>query len=114
MWAGLGKRFYVNTDNRGGVSNMADDDFLELLCDVDMEGVRPVPVGEVPRGLRGLWGQVLDAHELTAEAVYTGRRDVLRRAMLTDPLLSSIADADAIIEELLQAEREVIPDRWYA
>jgi alpha-galactosidase len=37
----------------------------------------------------------------------------LRRAMLTDPLVNSISDADKIIHELLELERDMIPDVWY-
>ncbi len=114
MAGGLGKPFYINTRNRGAVSNMAEDAFLELLCDVDMNGPVPRPAGEMPRGIRGLQEQILDAHELTAEAVVKGDYALLRRAMLTDPLTNSIADADAILRELLAAEREALPDHWYS
>jgi alpha-galactosidase len=79
-----------------------------------MEGPRPLPVGEMPRGLRGLQEQVLDTHELTAEAIVKCDRTLVRRAMLTDPMISSIADADAIIAELMDAERDALPDCWYA
>jgi alpha-galactosidase len=113
MVGNLGKPFYINTHNRGAVTNMADDAFLELCCDVDMDGPRPRPAGEMPRGLLGLQQQVLDTHELTAEAVATCDRDLLRRAMLTDPLTNSIADADAIIGELLEAERDALPSCWF-
>ncbi len=114
MVGNLGKPFYVNTQNRGAVTNMADDAFLELLCDIDMNGPRPRPVGAMPRGLRGLQEIVLDTHELTAEAVAKGDMALLRRAMLTDPLVNSIADADAIIRELIEMERDVLPARWSA
>jgi alpha-galactosidase len=110
---GLGKPFYVSTTNRGAVTNMGDDAFLELLCEVDVNGPRPFPVGEMPLGLHGMQQQVLDAHTLTAEAVATCDYDLLRRAMLVDPLTSSLADADAILKELLQAERDVLPACWY-
>ena len=113
MVGGLDKPFYLNSFNRGAVSNMADDAFLELLCDIDEAGPHPRPVGEMPRGLRGLQELVLDTHELTAEAVATCDRGLLRRAMLTDPLVTSIGDTDAIISELLEAEREVLPSCWY-
>ena len=113
MVGGLGKPFYVNTPNRGAVCNMSDDAFLELLCDVDMDGPVPRPVGEMPRGLRGMQEVVLDTHELTAEAVVKCDHSLLRRAMLTDPLVTSMADADAILAELLEAEREVLPAGWY-
>jgi alpha-galactosidase len=113
MVGGLDRPFYINTFNEGAVTNMADDAFLELLCDLDAGGPRPRPVGEMPRGLRGMQELVLDTHELTAEAVATCDRDLLRRAMLTDPLVTSIADADAILREILEAERDALPACWY-
>jgi len=113
MAGGLGKPFYINTFNAGAVSNMADDAFLELLCDLDMAGPRPRPVGPMPRGVRALQEQVLDQHELSAAAAATCDRALLRRAMLTDPLVRSIGDADAIIRELLEAEREALPAGWF-
>jgi alpha-galactosidase len=114
MVGDLGKPFFINTANRGAVPNMAGDAFLELLCDVDMDGPRPRMVGDMPPGLHGWQRVVLDAHELTAEAVATCDYGLLRRAMLVDPLVTSIADADAILKDLLDAERGVLPDCWFA
>jgi alpha-galactosidase len=92
---------------------MADDAFLELLCDVDMNGPVPRAVGEMPRGLLGLQQTVLDTHELTVEAIVNCDRQLLRRAMLVDPIVNSIADADAIIAELFELERDVLPSCWF-
>ncbi len=113
MWSKLDKPFFINTANEGAVPNMPDDAFLELLCDVDMNGPRPRPAGPAPVGLRGLWQQVLDTHELTAQAAASCNRKLLRKAMLCDPLVSSPADADALIVELLEAERETLPTAWF-
>ena len=113
MVGGLKKPYYINTANRGAVSNMADDAFLEVLCDVDMNGPRPRPVGEFPHGLRAMQEQVLDTHALTAEAAVTCDRSRLRRAMLTDPMVSSLADTDKIIKELLAKERGALPKGWF-
>jgi len=113
MVGNLGKRFFINTRNNGAVTNMNDDAFLELLCEVSMDGVKPLHVGEMPRGIRGMQELVLDTHELTAEAVVECSFAKLRRAMLTDPLVNSIADADNIIRELLKLEKDVIPKYWY-
>ncbi|MDG5789442.1 glycoside hydrolase family 4 [Evansella sp. AB-P1] len=113
MVAGLGKPFYINTFNEGAVTNMNNDAFLELLCEVTMEGVKPLPVGEMPRGIRGMQELILDTHELTAEAVIEGTHEKLRRAMLTDPLVNSIADADQIINELLELEKDILSEKWY-
>ena len=113
MWGGLGRAFYINSPNRGSITNMPDDAFIERRCDIDMRGPRPQPFGEMPRGLLGLQHQVLDTHELTAEAAVTGDRKLLRRAMLTDPLCHNIRDADACIKDLLDAEQEALPEYWY-
>ncbi|MEX2607116.1 MAG: glycoside hydrolase family 4 [Kiritimatiellia bacterium] len=108
MWGGLGKRFFMNTWNNGAVSNMADDAFLELYCELDMDGPRPLPVGDMPRGVRGLSEQVLDTHELTVEGIVKRDRDLLRRAFFTDPLTNSLADTDALMLDLFRKEREVL------
>jgi len=113
MWGGLGKPFYVNTANRGAVTNMPEDAFLELRCDLDMRGPRPQPFGSFPRGVLALQHQVLDTHELTAEAAVTADRALLRRAMLTDPICNNIGDADNCIAELMEAERDALPDYWF-
>lgn len=113
MVGNLDKQFYINTYNEGAVTNMADDALIELLCEVSMDGPKPLPVGDMPRGLRGLQEQVIDTHELTAEAVVKQDKDLLRRAMLVDPLTNGYADTDAIIEALLEAEKDVIPAAWY-
>lgn len=113
MWGGLGKPFFINCPNRGAVTNLPDDAFLELRCHIDMRGPQPLPVGPLPLGVRALTYQVLDTHELTAEAAVTGDRAILRRAMLTDPICNNIGDADACIAELLEAERDVLPAYWY-
>ncbi|HDZ20265.1 hypothetical protein LCGC14_0018650 [marine sediment metagenome] len=113
MWGDLRKPFFINTTNGGAVTNLPDDAFLELRCDLDMHGPRPQPVGPMPRGVLGMQHLVLDVHEMTAEAAITGDKALLRRAMLTDPLCNNIADADALIKDLLAAEKSALPSYWY-
>jgi alpha-galactosidase len=113
MWAGLGKPFFINTANGAAVPNMPTDAFLEMLCDVSMDGPKPRPVGPAPIGLRGLWQQILDTHELSVRAAVSGNRGTLLQAFLCDPLVSSIADSKAMIGELLEAERKALPEVWF-
>lgn len=113
MWGDLGKSFYVNTANRGAVSNMADDAFLELRSHLDMQGPVPQPVGPMPRGILGLQQQVLDTHELTAQAAVECSRDILLQALVVDPIVNNIGDAKAVMNELLEAERDALPEGWF-
>ena len=113
MVGGLGKQFYINTFNCGAVPNMDDKAFLEFCCDLSLERVKPLPAVDMPRGLRGMQELVLDAHELTVEAVAERSFDKLRRAMMTDPLVNSIGDADNIIKEIMTAEKDRLPAYWF-
>ena len=67
----------------------------------------------MPRGILALQQQMLDTHELTADAAMTGDKAILRRAMLTDPICNNIPDADACIKDMLEAQREALPAYWY-
>jgi alpha-galactosidase len=113
MWGGLKKNLFVNTFNNGAITNMANDAFIELACDLDMNGPRPLPVGAMPRGIRGMCENILDTHELTAEAAYHSDRTLLRRALLCDPLTNSIADTEALMAEMLQVQCEALSPKWY-
>jgi len=113
MWGKLDKPFYINTSNGTTVPNMPTDAFLELLCDVSMDAITPRAVGPAPVGIRGLCQQVLDTHELTARAAQSGDRDLLYAAFATDPLTVNLADTRLLIEELLEAEKDVLPDYWF-
>jgi alpha-galactosidase len=66
------------------------------------------------RGVRALCEVILDTHERTAEAIHRADRLMLRRALLTDPLTSSIGDADALMADLFQLERDALPADWFA
>ena len=112
MWGNLDKPFFINTCNQGVVPNMPEDAFLEVMCDVGMDGITPRPVGDAPVGLRGLWQQVLDTHELTAEAAVSCDRDILFRAFACDPLTNNLADTRGMMDELLTAERDALPEEW--
>jgi alpha-galactosidase len=113
MWAGLPKKFYINTRNGGAVTNMTADAYLEIPCLVDMNAVRPLPFGEMPRPLPGFMRRVLDEHELAVEAAVTHDRRTLRQAFLASMVAVSLPDVDACIEEMLRRERPYLPARWY-
>jgi len=113
MWAGLGKKFYINNPNRGAVTNLPDDAFLELLSDVNINEVRALPYGPMPRPLLGMFQRVLDEHELAVEAAVTGDRQTLMKAFVASPLTYNLEDAEALIEELLRKERKYLPAYWF-
>jgi len=112
MWSGSGQTFYINVRNNGAVTNMTDDAYLELPCVVDMNEVRPLPFGPLPRPLLGFVQRVLDEHELAVEAAVTCDRAKLRQAFLASMVAVSIPDVDRCIDEMLRRQRKYLPARW--
>jgi len=113
MWNGLPKRFYINTCNRGAVTNMTDDAYLEIPCMVNMNAVQPLPFGPFPRPLLGFIQRVLDEHELAVEAAVTCDRNVLRQAFLASMVAVSIPDIEACMKDMLASERAYLPRAWF-
>lgn len=111
-----GRNYFINRANADcadgserAVDNLPKDAFLELECQLDREGPRPLPVGSFPLGLRAQQMLILDVHELTIEAIVREDRNLLLRALAMDPLVNSIATADAVIEALYQEQKEALP-----
>jgi alpha-galactosidase len=67
----------------------------------------------MPTGLRGLQMQVLDAHELAADGVARSDRALLLRALCTDPLVNSIADARSMLDAIMIEARNALPSTWF-
>ena len=115
-----GRQYFINRPNsdcteEGGspITNLPADAFLELLCALDKNGPRPLPVGAFPLGLRAMQMLILDIHELTIEAIVKKDRSLLLRALAIDPLVNSIATAGQIISEIYAAEADILPS-WLA
>jgi len=114
MLTGNDKKYYINTPNNGSITNMTDDAYVEVLCDVDMQGPHALPFGDMPRPLLGKLQCVLDEHELAVEAAVTFDRKILLQAFLASMITVSIPDAEACMNELLETEREYLPEQWFA
>jgi alpha-galactosidase len=113
LWSGEKREFYINTPNNGSITNMPDDAFVEVLCEVGRDYVKPLPFGEMPRPLLGYCHRVLDEHELAVEAAVTYSRKTLRQAFLASMVAVSIPDVELCMNELLEAERDLLPKQWF-
>jgi alpha-galactosidase/6-phospho-beta-glucosidase family protein len=111
LWLGSGRHLFVNVPNHGAVPNLPDDALLEMECVCDHTGARPLPVGDFPLGLRSLQMRILDTHELTVEAYVRKDRNLLLRALAVDPIVNSIATAEAVLNDICEAEKDCLP-KW--
>jgi alpha-galactosidase len=108
LWNGSGRRLFVNVLNAGAVPNLPSDALLELECVCDSAGARPLPVGDMPLGLRSLQMRILDTHELTVEAWMKRDRALLVRALSVDPIVNSLAAAEAVIDAAYSVQKDAL------
>ncbi|MCC5807496.1 MAG: glycoside hydrolase family 4 [Opitutales bacterium] len=110
IWNDSGKHFYINTPNAGpAVPNMEESAFFELECVVDRRGPRPIPAPAMPIGLRALQMRILETHELTVEGYLQKDRGLLIRALAVDPIINSLRTAERVFEDLVEAQKDVLP-----
>jgi alpha-galactosidase len=107
-----GERFIVNVMNDGLIANLAPSVAVEVPAVVDAEGVHPLGIGELPKGLAAVLGQHALVEEMTAEAALTGDRSLLRQVMTADPLLGSVLEPvqiEELTEEMLAVNEAYLP-----
>jgi 6-phospho-beta-glucosidase len=106
-----GETHVVDVRNNGTIEGLADDDVVEVLCRVDANGATPHPYPQPPVApeLLGLMQHVTAYERLAAQAAVTGDPVVARRALLTHPLIGQHPLSEELVDRLLQAGAEHLP-----
>ena len=99
----------VNVANQGAIANLPATAEVELEGVTDASGVRPIQVGEAPPVLKGLLEKRFAWHELVADAAVTGDRNLALQALLLDEMAILPEKAEAMLDELLLASRDRLP-----
>ncbi len=105
----LGEVHVVNTRNNGAVKSYPADWVLELPAKVDAKGIHPLPADPLPASCFGLITQVKMYELLTVEAAVHGDRNALYQALLTHPLGPSADKAQAVMDDMLETNRQWLP-----
>jgi 6-phospho-beta-glucosidase len=99
----------VNTINNGAIADLPNDVVVEVSSVITKEGPRPLAMGSLPEACRGLVQQ-LKANELLAcKAAVSGSYEEALAAMVTNPLVQSEKLGAAVLDELLLAHSQYLP-----
>ena len=93
----------LNVPGRGALPGLADDAVVEVPCEVDSAGPRPLPMVPLDGHQLGLVQSVKAVETTTIEAALTGSRRLAIRALATHPLVDSVTSARAILDAELAA-----------
>jgi len=113
MVTGVPRTVYGSVRNTGLITNLPQDACVEVPCLVDRAGLQPTFVGDLPAQCAALDRTFLNVVELTVRAALEGRRDHVLQAVTLDPnaaAVLSLAQMEALVDEMLAAERDMMPE----
>lgn len=99
----------VNTKNNGAIENFEVDETVEVSCRITKNGPVPVTVGKLPKAVNGLIQQIKSFELAGSEAAVTGSKSKALLALMINPLVMSQKTAEIVLEELLEAHKEYLP-----
>jgi len=99
----------ANIPNEGLVPNLPASAIVEVQATTHAKGVRGTPAGEAPMALKGILEKRFAWQELVADAGVKGDRRLALQALLLDEMAILPDQAEAMLNELLAASRDLLP-----
>ncbi|TDT51899.1 6-phospho-beta-glucosidase [Fonticella tunisiensis] len=99
----------VNTRNNGAIKGIPDDSAVEVSCVITKDGPKPLNIGELPVAVNGLVQSIKSFERVAVEAAVTGDYNTALLAMTINPLVQSDTVGKKILDEMLEAHKEYLP-----
>ena len=114
MVTGVPYKIGGNVLNSGHlIENLPQDACVEVPCLVDGAGIHPCYVGKLPVQLAAMNMTNINVQLLTIEAARTKKKEHIYQAAMLDPHTASelsIPDIMKMVDELLEAEKDWLPE----
>ena len=99
----------VNMPNRGYASDLTEDMVIELAAIVNGQGIHPHKCDKLPAAIASMINTQGAIHHLIIEAYTEKSRNKLLQALLLDPTISSYNNAVALINEMCELQKDILP-----
>lgn len=100
----------VDVKNNGALSFMDKDDVIEAKCIINKNGATPLKLNDFNnQHIIGLMQAVKAFEKLTVKAGIEGDYNAALGALLTHPLIGDYYKAKNVLEEMLEANKEFLP-----
>lgn len=99
----------VNLPNNGLIPNLPAWAIVEVPGMVDAGGVHGLPLGPLPEPIAAMCRTQASVIDRVVEAGVHGDRTAALEALLLDPLIHGISQAEAILKEMLEVHQDFLP-----
>jgi len=93
----------LDVANQGNLTDLEDDDVVEVPCVVNADGPHALNVAPVPDAARELLVQMKTYERLTVRAALEGSRELALEALVTNPLVGNRDVAAQLVTEVMPA-----------
>jgi len=99
----------VNIANKGYIPNLPDGAIVEIPAVVNATGVHGVSLDPLPEPIAAMCRTQIAIIDRVVEAGVHGDKQAALQALLLDPVISSVSQAQGILDELLKAHKGFLP-----
>ncbi|NSB13254.1 6-phospho-beta-glucosidase [Clostridium beijerinckii] len=99
----------VNTKNNGAIEGIENDSAVEISCIITKDGPKPIAMGKLPVSVNGLVQTIKSFERLVVEAAVEGDYHKALLALTINPLIPSEKMAKILLDELLEAHKDYLP-----
>ncbi len=106
-------RGHFNVPNQGHITNLPDGCTVEIPGYADANGINMPVVGDLPMAAAATCSVSVRVQQMGMEAAVAGDVNLLRQAMLHDPLVGAVCNPEEVwqmTDELLVAQAEWLPN----
>lgn len=102
----------VDIPNKGSIDGFSPEMVIEMPALVGANGAVPLPIRALSPEVRGLMQLIKAYEELTIEAAVKGSYELALRALLANPLSMSFEIVQPLLDDILAANKNLLPDYW--
>jgi alpha-galactosidase len=99
----------INLLNQGTIDNLPADVFVEGPAMIDGAGIHPFRIGPLPKPLAAFIRRDIDQMEMIVEAAVKGDRNLVLQAMLLDPVVDHVGNAERLLDEMMRINAPYLP-----
>ncbi len=93
----------VNLPNKGYIKDLPEWIVVEVPAIVNKDGAKGVNV-DIPKAFAGHLTNQIGIHDLTAQAIIDGSKDMVIQALMVDPVTSKVKDIDKLVNLMIETQ----------
>jgi len=100
----------IDIPNKGYIPGLPEDAIVEVPARVGPNGMEPLTMDRLPEPVLAILRTQCSINQLLVEAFDQNSKEKLLQAVLTDPTCRSYRNAVYLVDEMIEVQKEVLPE----